>query len=82
MGPQFERYFEAGKKLKKLADEYGRPMNEIALNWLRQKPEVTCIIGGASSIQQLEQNIHCLTWEIDEEMMEKISEIIAPFETL
>ena len=68
--------------MKKLADEYGKPMNEIALNWLRQKPEVTSIIGGASSIQQLEQNIHCLTWDIDDEMMKKISEIIAPFENL
>lgn len=82
VGPQFEQYFEAGEKLKNLADEYGKPMNEIALNWLRQKPEVTSIIGGASSIQQLEQNIHCLTWDIDDEMMGKISEIIAPFENL
>lgn len=82
VGPQFELYFEAGEKLKKLADEYGKPMNEIALNWLRQKPEVTCIIGGASTIQQLEQNIHCLTWDIDDEMMKKIGQIIAPFEEM
>lgn len=82
VGTQFEMYFEAGEQLKRLADEYGKPMNEIALNWLRQKPEVTSIIGGASTIRQLEQNIHCLTWEISDGMMEKINEIIAPFENI
>lgn len=82
VGSQFELYFEAGEKLKKLADDYGKPMNEVALNWLRQKLEVTCIIGGASTVKQLEQNIHCLTWNIDNEMMEKINQIIAPFEDI
>ena len=82
VGPQFKLYFKAAERLKKLADEYGKPMNEIAMNWLRQKPEVTSIIGGASSVKQLEQNIHCLTWDIDEEMAAKINTIIAPFENL
>ncbi len=82
VGPAFELYFDAADKLKKLAEEYGRPMNEMALNWLRQKPEVTSIIGGASTVEQLEQNIHCITWDIDEEMMNRIEEIIAPFENL
>lgn len=82
VGPQFKIYFEAAEKLKKLADQSGRPMNEIALNWLRQKPEVTSIIGGASTIRQLEQNVHCLTWDIDDGMMAKINEIIAPFEDI
>ncbi|MDD3369333.1 MAG: aldo/keto reductase [Lachnospiraceae bacterium] len=82
VGPDFKKYFNAANELKALADEYGKPMNEIALNWLRQKPEVTSIIGGASSIKQLENNIHCTTWDIDDEMMKKIAVIIAPFENL
>ena len=57
-------------------------MNEIALNWLRQKEEVTSIIGGASSVKQLENNIHCTTWDIDDEMMKEIEIIIEPFENL
>ncbi len=82
VGPLFKQYFEAANKLKTLADDYGKPMNEIALNWLRQKPEVTSIIGGASTVEQLEHNIHCITWDIDEEMMEKVNQIIEPFEDL
>lgn len=80
--PLFKQYFEAANKLKTLADDYGKPMNEIALNWLRQKPEVTSIIGGASTVEQLEHNIHCITWDIEDEMMEKINQIIEPFEDL
>ena len=79
-GPDFAVYMEAANALKKLADEYGRPMNEIAENWLRQNEQVTSIIGGASSVKQLQENLHSLTWDIDEEMMGKINEIIAPFE--
>lgn len=82
VGLEFKKYFEAANQLKELSNEFGKPMNEIALNWLRQKPEVTSIIGGASSIQQLEQNIHCLSWDINEEMMKKINVIIEPFENL
>ena len=82
VGHDFEKYFNAAKQLKDLADKYNKPMNEIALNWLRQKEEVTSIIGGASSVKQLENNIHCTTWDIDDEMMKEIEIIIEPFENL
>ncbi|MCF8017897.1 MAG: aldo/keto reductase [Vallitaleaceae bacterium] len=82
VGKDYEKYFEAANQIKELANLYGKPMNELALNWLRQKPEVTSIIGGASSVEQLRKNINCLSWEIDEEMMRMINEIIAPFENL
>ncbi len=82
VGKDYEKYFEAAIQIKELAGLYDKPMNELALNWLRQKPEVTSIIGGASSVDQLKKNINCLSWEIDEEMMKKINKIIAPFENL
>lgn len=78
-GEQFETYRQAANALQALGERYGRPLNEIALNWLRQKPEVTSIIAGVSSVQQVEQNLHSLTWDIDEGMMEEIDKIIAPF---
>lgn len=77
--PLFEKYMEGYKKLQAFADEIGRPINEIAVNWLRQKPEVTSIIGGVSSIAQLNKNMAALEWDIDEEVMLKINEIIEPF---
>ncbi len=81
-GELFRKYFEGAEKIRAIAEEYGKPMNEVALNWLRQKPEVTSIIGGASSVEQLEQNIHCLSWEIDQEMMGKIEQVLKDFEDI
>lgn len=79
-GELFEVYRQAAVQLKSVADEMGRPMNEMALNWLRQKEEVTSIIGGASSIAQLEKNAECCSWDISDHDMEKINEILKPFE--
>lgn len=82
VGKDFELYFKAANDIKNLALEYNKPMNELALNWLRQKPEVTSIIGGASTVEQLKKNLQCLEWEINEDMMGKINLILAPFENL
>jgi aryl-alcohol dehydrogenase-like predicted oxidoreductase len=56
----------------------GRPMNEICVNWLRQKEEVTCIIGGVSSIKQLEGNLHSMDWDITPDEMAEINRMIEP----
>ena len=60
----------------------GHPLNEISLNWLRQKPEVTSIIAGAGTPEELTENLHCLTWDLTEEMFAEIETIIAPFENI
>ena len=79
-GETFLEYFACYEKLLEVANEIGKPINELAINWLRQKEEVTCIIGGVSSIAQLDKNVESIGWDISDEMMAKINEIIAPFE--
>lgn len=81
-GEQFLFYYSGYKKLQGLADEIGKPVNELALNWLRQKPEVTAIIGGASSIKQLEKNVNALSWDIADDVMERIAVIIERYENI
>lgn len=79
-GETFLEYYACYEKLDEIAKEMEKPINELAFNWLRQIPEVTSIIGGASSIAQLEKNIHALTWDITDDEMKRINETIAPFE--
>lgn len=81
-GDQFCFYLEGYEKLQALADEIGKPMYELAFNWLRQKNEVTSIIGGVSSVLQLDKNIHCLTWDISDDVMARIETIIAPYKNV
>jgi aryl-alcohol dehydrogenase-like predicted oxidoreductase len=78
-GELFDKYFEAALKLREFADAIGRPLNEIAFNWLRQKDEVTSIIAGASKISQLEKNIDSTKWDLTQNEIEKIEVIIDQF---
>lgn len=77
-GPAFEQYRACAQKLAEYAQSIGHPLNELAFNWMRQRPEVTSIIAGASTVTQLEQNLHALTWEISPEQTEQINTIIEP----
>ena len=79
-GEAFLEYYACYEKLNEVARKIGKPINELAINWLRQKEEVTCIIGGASSIAQLDKNVEAVEWDITDEAMAQIDGIIAPFE--
>jgi aryl-alcohol dehydrogenase-like predicted oxidoreductase len=79
VGEEAAEYIDAAKQIEKVAADIGHPMNEIAFNWLRQKPEVTSIIGGASSAEQLEKNVKSIEWDIDDETMRRLEAIIEPF---
>ncbi len=79
-GEAFLEYYACYEKLNEVAKQIGKPINELAINWLRQKEEVTCIIGGASSIAQLDKNVEAAEWDISAETMAQIDAIIAPFE--
>lgn len=81
-GEAFKVYQDGARKLKAYADEIGRPMNEMALNWLRQKEEITSIIGGASSVEQLEKNLRCISWDLTGEELEAIGKILEPFKDM
>lgn len=81
-GAFFNIYREAALKIQDFANDIGHPMNEVSLNWLRQKEEITSIIGGASSIQQLESNINCITWNLSNDELKTLNEILIPFENM
>ena len=78
-GETYDKYYAGYEKLQALADEMGRPMNEVCVNWLRQNDAVTAIIGGASSLKQLEANVRAMEWDLTEEELGEIAKIIEPF---
>jgi aryl-alcohol dehydrogenase-like predicted oxidoreductase len=46
--------------IKKIADDAGVEMLELALKWCAQQPHVTSIISGVSRLEQLQQNVKIL----------------------
>lgn len=66
------------KLLQKLADKTEMQLGQMALAWCLKNPNVTTVILGASTLQQLQQNINALPFvaKLNEELMQKIETIL------
>jgi aryl-alcohol dehydrogenase-like predicted oxidoreductase len=78
-GEGFEKYRRAVMRIEEVGEKIGRPINEIAFNWLRRKPEVTSIIGGASSVEQLQKNVKSVEWDLDDMTVKELEVILQQF---
>lgn len=64
--------------LNEIADETGKTVAQVALNWLLQRPTVSSVIIGARNEAQLKQNLEATGWNLDAaqtERLDKASEI-------
>ncbi len=52
-----EQYFQSVEQLRKIAQEAGRSLVSLALNWLLHHTASDCIILGASRLEQLNENL-------------------------
>jgi aryl-alcohol dehydrogenase-like predicted oxidoreductase len=66
------------RSLQAFCRERGRSLLELAISWLLTRPKVSCVIAGASSPEQLEQNIEAAGWTLSAEEMAQIDRITAP----
>ncbi len=65
------------KKLNELAKQRGQSLAQMAIAWVLRKPVVTSALIGASSVQQLEDNLAALNnLKFSEEELSKIEEIL------
>jgi len=48
------------RRLKQIADDIGLTRAELALVWCLRQPDVSSVIGGASKVEQLDQNLKAL----------------------
>ena len=65
------------QQLKVLADELGLTQAQFALAWVLQNPNVASAIVGASRPEQISSNIAAVGVVIPDEIMTKVSEILA-----
>ncbi|QBR72406.1 aldo/keto reductase [Beijerinckiaceae bacterium] len=75
-GPHYEdeRLFRIVDTLDAVAQEAGKTIPQVALNWLLQQPTVSSIIIGARNEEQLLQNIGALGWKLTGEQIAKLDE--------
>jgi aryl-alcohol dehydrogenase-like predicted oxidoreductase len=55
-----EDLFAAVSELRRIADDAGMTLIELAYRWLLSRPPVDCMLLGASSLQQLDANLAAL----------------------
>jgi aryl-alcohol dehydrogenase-like predicted oxidoreductase len=65
-----------------VAEETGRSPAQAALNWLLNRPGVTCPIIGARKIDHLKDNLGSVDFALDETQMKRLndaSEVVKPY---
>jgi aryl-alcohol dehydrogenase-like predicted oxidoreductase len=64
--------------LESVAADLGRPMPQVAVNWVVTQPGVSSVVIGASSVKQLDSNLAALDFEIPADARRKLDEVSAP----
>lgn len=62
-------------KLKALADELGETMSTVALAWQFNNPNVSSVICGCRTPEQLEASVHALDVKLEQDVMRRLDEI-------
>lgn len=65
------------KALQQIAEERGESLAQMALAWVLSKPEVTSVIIGTSSVEQMKQNLQVLKSQpFSDEQLARIDQIL------
>jgi aryl-alcohol dehydrogenase-like predicted oxidoreductase len=72
-----ERNWDTLEVVGGISEETGRSYAQISLNWLLRQEDVTAPIIGARTMEQLEDNLGAVGWELSEEQTERLSEASA-----
>jgi aryl-alcohol dehydrogenase-like predicted oxidoreductase len=80
--PQFSRYnseqcTEATRLYQEVANKNGLSLTELALAFIEQQPFVTSTIIGATTVQQLKENIDTIKVSLSEEILKEIDSVHA-----
>ncbi|HIC7210235.1 aldo/keto reductase [Burkholderia stabilis] len=76
------RLYDVVDALDAIAEETGKTVPQIALNWLLQRPTVSSVIIGARNEEQLRQNLGAVGWSLTDAQVAKLdaaSAVEAPY---
>jgi aryl-alcohol dehydrogenase-like predicted oxidoreductase len=77
-----ERLFDIVDALDDVAQETGKTIPQIAINWLLQRPTVSSVIIGARNEKQLRDNLGAVGWKLTSDQISKLdaaSVVTAPY---
>jgi aryl-alcohol dehydrogenase-like predicted oxidoreductase len=72
-----EHLYRVVEAIDEIAQETGKTVPQIALNWLVHRPSVSTVIIGARNEEQLRQNLQCIGWRLTPEQIAKLDQASA-----
>jgi len=69
-----EYFYRVVDVLDTIAEETGKTVAQIALNWLLQRPTVSTVLIGARNEEQLRQNLGAVGWNLTVEQVARLDE--------
>jgi L-glyceraldehyde 3-phosphate reductase len=73
-----EALVEKARRLNEIAKERGQSLAQMALAWTLRRPQVTSVLIGASSVDQIEENVAMLDHaEFSDDELARIEEIVS-----
>jgi myo-inositol catabolism protein IolS len=74
----FPRVIEVVNVLREVAGKYGKTPAQTALRWLLDQDAITAVIVGASTPQQVDENLGALGWRLEAVDWQRLAEISWP----
>lgn len=68
-------FYNTVDALYEIAEEAGKTVAQVAINWLLQRPTVSSIIIGARNKEQLKQNLGAIGWSLTVDQLKKLDKI-------
>lgn len=68
----YERLYDIMDVIDEIAEETGKTVAQISLNWLLQRPTVSSIVIGARTEEQLKQNLGAVGWNLTPEQVKRL----------
>lgn len=69
-----ERLYTIIDALDQIAEETGKSVPQIAINWLLQRPTVSNVIIGASNEEQLKHNLGAAGWNLTSDQVQRLND--------
>ncbi len=69
-----DRLYTIMDVLDAVAEETGKTVAQVALNWVLQRPTVSSIIIGARNEEQLQQNLGVVGWKLTTEQVKRLDQ--------
>lgn len=76
-GEEFQRNQDFLDQLRRIADETGKSVSQVVVNWTFHQPGITVALCGAKRAYQIEESAGAMGWTLSNEHVKKIEQALA-----